>query len=98
MTNLKHLFLPCLLMMGVLCAGNPIHAQPSPTNSKGTKFTMQSSSALTNWFRKAGYGVFMHFLPGDGESLRKVEKFDVDALASQLREVGAKYLVITLGQ
>jgi hypothetical protein len=54
--------------------------------------------APTEWFHRCGHGAFMHFLPGDDDSLRKVEKFDVDALASQLQKIGARYLIITLGQ
>lgn len=52
----------------------------------------------TDWFRDAKYGVFIHFLPGDAESLARVQEFDVETLSSQLEELGAKYLVITLGQ
>jgi hypothetical protein len=54
--------------------------------------------SVTDWFRDARYGVFMHFLPGDAQALAKVQAFDVDALAIQLETVGAKYLVLTLGQ
>ena len=52
----------------------------------------------TDWFKDAKYGVFMHFLPFDDASLKLVEAFDVEALARQLEEVGAKYFVLTLGQ
>jgi hypothetical protein len=55
-------------------------------------------SANTEWFRAARYGVFMHFLPGEAAGLARVAEFDVDALARQLDTLGAKYLVITLGQ
>ena len=57
-----------------------------------------SKSRDTDWFRDAGYGVFMHFLPSDAGGLALTDKFDVDALAGQLEAVGAKYFVITLGQ
>jgi alpha-L-fucosidase len=57
-----------------------------------------TESPNTDWFKAAKYGVFMHFLPADDNGLRLVEKFDVDALANQLTEAGAKYFVITLGQ
>ena len=40
----------------------------------------------------------MHLLPGDAQGLERVNQFDVDALAAQLESVGAKYLVLTLGQ
>lgn len=52
----------------------------------------------TDWFQKAQYGLFIHFLPSSPETLELVKAFDVNALADQLEEAGAKYLVITLGQ
>ena len=52
----------------------------------------------TDWFRDAKYGVFMHFLPADAKGLALVEQFDVQALANQLEQTGAKYFVLTLGQ
>ena len=52
----------------------------------------------TDWFKEAGYGVFMHFLPGDTQGLARVKDFDVDVLAGQLEAMGAKYFVLTLGQ
>ncbi len=52
----------------------------------------------TDWFKKARYGVFMHFLPGNPEQLALVDQFDVETLATQLEEMGAGYFVITLGQ
>lgn len=53
---------------------------------------------LTDWMKDARLGVFMHFLPGDAKSLAKVEDFDVLALTRQLKEMGAAYFVLTLGQ
>ncbi len=52
----------------------------------------------TDWFRDAKYGIFMHFLPGDATGLVRVREFDVECLSRQLEILGAKYLVITLGQ
>jgi cyclophilin family peptidyl-prolyl cis-trans isomerase len=52
----------------------------------------------TDWLRDAGYGVFVHFLPGDAGDLARVQDFDVEALARQLESVGAGYLILTLGQ
>lgn len=52
----------------------------------------------TDWFKNAKYGVFMHFLPGDPKTFALVDKFDVDFLANQLQQSGAKYFVLTLGQ
>ncbi len=65
---------------------------------------MERSSVTTraNWFRDARWGVFTHFLADDDVSAddwnRQVDAFDVDALASQLAEVGAAYYFITMGQ
>jgi len=52
----------------------------------------------TDWFKGAKYGVFIHFLPGDAAGLARVQEFDVEVLPRQLETLGAKYLVITLGQ
>ena len=52
----------------------------------------------TGWLRDARLGVFMHFLPGDAKSLAKVDDFDVPALVRQLKDMGAAYFVVTLGQ
>ena len=52
----------------------------------------------TDWLRDARLGAFMHFLPGDAKSLAKVDDFDVPALTRQLKEMGAAYFVLTLGQ
>ncbi len=56
------------------------------------------SGSSTDWLRDAKYGVFMHLLPGDAAGLARVQEFDVDGLARQVESIGAKYLVITLGQ
>jgi alpha-L-fucosidase len=68
----------------VLALGWPARAEPNNPN--------------TDWFREAKYGVFMHFLPGDPNTFAQVEQFDARALAAQLEQAGAKYLVLTLGQ
>ncbi len=52
----------------------------------------------TDWFSQAKYGVFIHFLPAGEAGLKQVGQFDVPALAGQLEEMGAGYLVLTLGQ
>ena len=98
MTIAKPAAILAFLLAAVIAAVGPVHAHTRNQEAGGTHLTTISRPKLTDWFHKAGHGVFMHFLPGDAESLRKVEKFDVDALARQLQEVGAKYLVITLGQ
>ncbi len=57
-----------------------------------------SNNSSTDWFRNARYGVFMHFLPGDARQLALTDQFDVDALARQLEDMGARYFVLTLQQ
>jgi Alpha-L-fucosidase len=62
----------------------------------------------TDWFHKAKWGVFMHFLGGaaDGGAddisaeawNNRVDAFDVDGLAAQLQAVGAGYFIMTIGQ
>ena len=37
----------------------------------------------TDWFSKAQFGAFMHYLPG-GADFKNIDKFDVEALADQL--------------
>jgi alpha-L-fucosidase len=75
----------CVLAIGaLLLCGAPCQADPENKD--------------TDWLKDARYGVFMHFLPGDGGRLALTEKFDAEALAAQLEAVGAKYFVITLGQ
>jgi hypothetical protein len=56
------------------------------------------SNSNTDWFSQAKYGVFVHFLPTREAGLAQVEEFDVKALAEQLEQMGAGYLVLTLGQ
>ncbi|MBN2292529.1 MAG: alpha-L-fucosidase [Pirellulales bacterium] len=57
-----------------------------------------SENPNTDWFRDARYGVFMHLLPRDANSLALADDFDANALAEQLESVGAGYFVLTLGQ
>ncbi len=61
----------------------------------------------TDWFKKAGWGVFTHYLAetvADGENTtvedwhRIVNQFEVERLAKQLKEVGAGYYFISIGQ
>jgi hypothetical protein len=57
-----------------------------------------SAASSADWLREAKYGAFMHLLPSDAKTLALVDDFDVEALAGQLESIGAKYLVLTLGQ
>lgn len=65
----------------------------------------------TDWFVKAGYGVFVHYLydlqndPDTVNSLGKrtswdkcVHEFDVERFARQIRQTGAGYVIFTMHQ
>lgn len=58
--------------------------------------------ADTTWFRDAQWGVFVHFLGELGQSAsewnKRVDHFDVDGLARQLADAGARYFFLTVGQ
>jgi len=51
----------------------------------------------TKWLAEAGVGVFTHFLPGK-ENFSQVQKYDVQTVANQLEQIGAKYFVFTIYQ
>jgi len=55
-------------------------------------------SPAADWLHDARLGVFMHFYPGNTNQLALVDSFDVTAVARQLKEMGAAYLILTLGQ
>lgn len=66
-------------------------------------------SVDVDWLYNAGWGVFCHYLDSGASSTepsdttaaqwnRRIESFDVNALAQQLEEVGAPYFFLTLGQ
>jgi len=55
-------------------------------------------SPAADWLPDARLGVFMHFYPGNMNQLALVDSFDVAAVARQLKEMGAAYLILTLGQ
>jgi hypothetical protein len=65
--------------------------------------------ANTDWFHDAKWGVFVHYLADVASCVevpdvsvddwnRRIDGFDVPALADQLEEIGAGYYYITLGQ
>lgn len=57
-----------------------------------------AAEARGAWFAQAKYGVFIHFL-GEGEDWsEQVEAFDAEAFAQQVKNAGAAYVILTLGQ
>jgi hypothetical protein len=61
--------------------------KPSPDREAGKQ-----------WLRAAKYGVFVHYLGGGPDWNETVADFDVDTFATQMKDVGAGYVVLTLGQ
>ncbi len=51
-----------------------------------------------DWLREARLGVFMHFWANTSNQMALVEAFDVPAVARQVKAMGARYFVLTLGQ
>ncbi len=67
------------------------------------------SISRAQWFRKARWGVFAHYLAAPASSReqvaltsdqwnRQIDDFDVDQLAADLSDMGAAYFFITIGQ
>ena len=93
MKNLVHAILAALLLA-------PLAALFGADSSLSVKPPVQTAhfSPAADWLHDARLGVFMHFYPGNTNQLALVDSFDVTAVARQLKEMGAAYLIITLGQ
>ena len=52
----------------------------------------------TDWFSRAGYGLFFHALPSHDGFSQFVREFDADRLATQCHDSGAGYVFFTLCQ
>ncbi len=87
---MNHIHRLSLLVLTLVLVGCQ-HSSATDTESGG-------HSPQTDWLRDARIGAFLHFLHGDAASFGTVIDFDVEALAEQLDWMGAKYLVLTLGQ
>jgi alpha-L-fucosidase len=74
------------LVAATLVLAAPVRALDAPPSSRA------------DWLRDARLGVFVHLLPASAEDLVKLDDFDAEALAAQLENAGARYLVLTLGQ
>jgi hypothetical protein len=66
--------------------------------------TTTAEEKAANWMVKAGHGVMIHYEIFGAERLtpeeynQRVSSFKVDSFVEQLRESGAGYLILTLGQ
>lgn len=65
-------------------------------------FTGERERCPTDWFVRAKWGVFLHFLGSQDQTARQwsqqVDGVEVDGLADQLESMGAGYLMFTIGQ
>jgi hypothetical protein len=85
----KHLRIPVTWCGLLILLSWPF--EPISVNAEGFNPT-------TDWLKSAQYGVVTHVLPGSTHELTLINEFDVQKLADQLETVGARYLVLTLGQ
>jgi len=90
--------LPCILT-GIHLLTSVCHAQTEPRNPN------------TDWFRDAGYGVFVHYLnalQNDDAAINSlgrstswdecVREFDTERFATTMEEAGASYVIFTMMQ
>ncbi len=79
----------------------------SETYAQQESRPLVSAKTPANPLQEAGWGLFTHYLKVPKASTeaervelwnKKVDRFDVEGLASQLQKVGAKYYFITIGQ
>jgi hypothetical protein len=50
------------------------------------------------WMKQVRWGVFTHYLVGEGKFNEMVDSFDVKRFADQVESTGADYLIFTVGQ
>lgn len=67
-----------------------------------TEETRRVYEDKVEWFHQAKYGIFFHFLSGGEWTPEEwnawVDAVDVEKVADQAKEVGAGYVIVTLGQ
>ena len=81
------------LLMLLLAPLSALHAADSNPSVEPT-----ASPHVADWLKDARLGVFIHFWPNSAKDMKLVDAFDVAAVTRQLKEMGAGYLVLTLGQ
>jgi hypothetical protein len=86
---------------GLRAAGALRAAQPA--SGKAANAGESLGSYRSDWMYQAKWGVFMHYLAARAdlpvaEWNRRIDGFDVEALARQIQSAGAGYFFITLGQ
>jgi len=86
--------------LGILAAGGAVLGLSKYGSLSAWADSMKATDK-TEWFRRAGWGVFCHYL-GYKETTEewnaRVDAFDVNRLAGQLKSVGARYFFLTIGQ
>lgn len=96
---MKHI-LPLAALLSALAALSACATQPPAQNAATAAAAADPTASFAG-----KWGVFIHFLDDHraGKTTpeswnKRVDAFDVQGLAQQLHEVGASYLVITIGQ
>jgi hypothetical protein len=90
-TNMQHtLTLLTALLLAPLAALKAADSKPAVAPA--------AAPHDTDWLKDARLGVFMHFWANSSNDMALVDAFDVPAVTRQLKEMGAGYLVLTLGQ
>jgi hypothetical protein len=79
-----------------------VSSPPIPPKQRSDKEFNQLEKKLS-WFHKAKYGLFFHFLAPEEDCTpqkwnKMVNAVDVEKFANQVKETGAGYVVLTLGQ
>ncbi|MCP4198137.1 MAG: hypothetical protein GY762_13390, partial [Proteobacteria bacterium] len=92
-------------------AKSQVSVDPAVIDNRDKKTVAQTDHPL-DWFHEAKSGIMIHYLANpleasgagkgivlkDGQWDRQIDAFDVDGLADQLQDIGADYLVISVGQ
>lgn len=92
----------CRAPRAVACAaGLAIACRASaglPAATAAAEAGTRPAPGAADWLRDAGLGVFMHFWANTSNQMSLVESFDAPAVARQVKAMGARYFVLTLGQ
>lgn len=87
----------CAAGLAVACrASAGVPADTAATDTRA--YVPPSAPGAADWLREARLGVFMHFWANTSNQMSLVEAFDAPAVARQVKAMGARYLVLTLGQ
>ena len=87
----------CTAGLAVACRASAV--VPAGTGAAEVGVTAPwPAPGAADWLREARLGVFLHFWANNSNQMSRVEAFDVPAVARQVKAMGARYFVLTLGQ